>query len=242
MKIIHISDTHAMHYRIKWPYDPKKADVIVHSGDFSDIGEERQVKDFLKWFSSIEGPTKILIAGNHDISFDPDRNGLNALPIWLVEEIDKFENRSGSRNYYLNNSGCEVDGIKFWGSPVTPWFYGDYWAFNKHRGEEIKAIWDLVSRETQVLITHGPAFTHVDWLTREARYLGCEDLGKRIASVKPILHLCGHIHDGYGWEHATDSIFINSAICNEAYSPVNLPHVIDVDFEEKEAKIYNTPI
>lgn len=247
MRILHISDLHTYHYRIKWPVDPKTADVIVCSGDISDRGEEHQVKAFFKWFKAIEGPAKILVAGNHDISFDPERNGLGngAIPTWLEYELAIFQFEANDtfpqkRNYYLNDSGCEINGVKFWGSPVTPWFYGDYWAFNKYRGAEIKKTWDIVPRGTQVLITHGPAFGHVDWLTREALYLGCEDLTKKIADIKPVLHLCGHIHDGYGWEQAADSIFVNSSICNEAYNPINLPHVIDIDFEEKEAEIFNT--
>jgi hypothetical protein len=30
---------------------------------------------------------------------------------------------------YLNDSGVEIDGLKFWGSPVQPYFHN--WAFNR---------------------------------------------------------------------------------------------------------------
>ena len=39
MKILHLSDTHGLHYRIK--YMPE-ADVIVHSGDISNNGTEEE--------------------------------------------------------------------------------------------------------------------------------------------------------------------------------------------------------
>ena len=47
MKILHLSDTHGLHHRIK---DMPEADVIVHSGDISNNGTEEEVLDFLNWF------------------------------------------------------------------------------------------------------------------------------------------------------------------------------------------------
>ena len=47
MKILHLSDTHGLHRRIK---DMPEADVIVHSGDISNNGTEEEVLDFLNWF------------------------------------------------------------------------------------------------------------------------------------------------------------------------------------------------
>ena len=54
----------------------------------------------------------------------------------------------------------EIDGIKIWGSPITPYFYG--WAYNRNRGEEIKKHWDLIPDDIDILVTHGPAFGIMD--------------------------------------------------------------------------------
>lgn len=44
MRIIQISDTHNRHQRLK---DLPAGDVIVHCGDFADMGREEEVLDFL---------------------------------------------------------------------------------------------------------------------------------------------------------------------------------------------------
>ena len=46
---------------------------------------------------------------------------------------------------FLNDSGCVLENIKIWGSPVQPWFYD--WAFNRTRGAEIKKHWDLIPKD-----------------------------------------------------------------------------------------------
>lgn len=43
MKILHISDTHGFHHRLQ---NLPPADVLVHSGDFCMIGEQREAYDF----------------------------------------------------------------------------------------------------------------------------------------------------------------------------------------------------
>lgn len=47
MRIMHLSDTHGLHRKIK---NMPKTDVIVHSGDISNNGTEEEVLDFLNWF------------------------------------------------------------------------------------------------------------------------------------------------------------------------------------------------
>lgn len=63
MKILHISDTHGQHGRLK---DLPAADVIVHSGDFTFGGEVHEAIGFLNWFCDLPYAHKIFIAGNHD--------------------------------------------------------------------------------------------------------------------------------------------------------------------------------
>ena len=50
MKILHISDTHGFHHRLK---DLPEADVLVHSGDFTMTGSEKEALDFLEWFCDL---------------------------------------------------------------------------------------------------------------------------------------------------------------------------------------------
>ena len=58
--------------------------------------------------------------------------------------------------YYLNNSGLIVEGIRIWGSPVTPYHLG--MAFNKKPGAEIKEVWDGLPSMNDILDLFGNSF------------------------------------------------------------------------------------
>lgn len=47
IKICHISDTHGLHQRLTIP----KCDILIHSGDITNVGEPREIADFFKWFN-----------------------------------------------------------------------------------------------------------------------------------------------------------------------------------------------
>ena len=61
--ILHLSDTHGLHLQLG---TLPNADVLVHSGDFTTDGTEKEVFDFTEWFCRQPHPYKIFIAGNHD--------------------------------------------------------------------------------------------------------------------------------------------------------------------------------
>ena len=55
------------------------------------------------------------------------------------------------------NGDFPEDNVRIYGSPWQPEFYN--WAFNLPRnGEEMKARWDAIPDNTDILITHGPAY------------------------------------------------------------------------------------
>src|ERR1044072_6597245 len=69
----------------------------------------------------------LLIAGNH---------------AWVVQ-IDKGASGALKHINYLQDSGFEIDGLKFYGSPHQPWFFD--WAFNEPRGGQALAhYWNLI--------------------------------------------------------------------------------------------------
>ncbi len=241
MLICHISDIHNRHKQIKWgDIDLAKVDVLICSGDISGRGRESEVTGFMKWFKALPTQYKILVAGNHDLSFDPDTNGRSdpkispPYPGWLVDLLADYVQVYG--HHYLENQGVEIDGIKFWGSPITPTFgYG--WAFNKNRGDAIKEVWNKIPMDTDVIITHGPVRAHVDYVPSDDYYAGCDDLRWTVKKIKPLLHFSGHIHESYGYSYDQDTHYFNGSICNLSYEPVNAPWLIDADFKEREIKI-----
>ena len=96
MEILQISDTHNRHQCLT---NLPEADVIVHCGDFTDLGTEQEVFDFLNWFIELPYKYKIFVTGNHDLC------------LWDAEGIEDLPNNV----YFLQNKECEIEGVKFFG-------------------------------------------------------------------------------------------------------------------------------
>ncbi len=203
MKIIVISDTHGKHRNLNMP----KGDMLIHAGDVSMEGKTEEVIDFLNWFGELQYKYKIMIAGNHDYFFEKiDKQELDTLiPPSVI---------------YLNDSGVTIEGINIWGSPVTLWY--ENWAFNRHPGEDINKHWELIPKNTNLLITHSPIFGTLDKLEMGLQ-IGCHDLLKKVDEIKPRLHLFGHVHEAYGIIELKDTTYINASSLNSKYELQNKP-------------------
>ena len=197
MKILHISDTHGCHRKL---LDLPKANILVHSGDFTMNGSEEEAIDFMNWFCDLDYPHKIFVCGNHD----------NCL---YGANIDGLDNNV----YYLCNSATVIEGLKFYGIPM---FMDDC----------ITDCQELhyanIPEDTDVLITHIPPFGILD-LDDNIHY-GSEELLIRVTTVNPHLHLFGHINSQYGIKSINNIIFSNAAIMNANDSIFRKPNLIDV--------------
>ena len=233
MKTVLISDTHNFHKYLTSKGMGKilpEGDLLIHSGDLTGLGRKDEVEEVFQWFKEIASHYThgiVFIAGNHDKSFDPKFNYLDnqrKKPDWLEEKLASLPNNI----HYLENSGLTIERLKIWGSPITPWFYGDRWAFNKHRGEEINNVWNTIPNDTDVIITHGPPAKIGDFIPSSREYVGCSDLLHRIQVIQPKLVCFGHIHEGYGMTYDENTTYINASTCNLHYEPVNAPIEFDI--------------
>ena len=204
MKIVFISDTHGQHRKLK---NLPKADLIIHGGDVSKLGQAHEVEDFIHWFLRLDYAHKIFIAGNHDFYFED-------------YSFDFIQKKLTSNCHYLCNSGVEIEDVKIWGSPVTPTFFN--WAFNVDRGKPIQKYWNMIPSNTDILVTHGPVGGILDRTTSNIN-AGCEDLLKTVNKVQPKFHLFGHIHEAYGKEKVNETTYFNGSLLNEYYNLVNNP-------------------
>ncbi|MFZ1523709.1 MAG: metallophosphatase domain-containing protein [Saprospiraceae bacterium] len=203
MKFVAISDTHGKHHLLTLP----EGDILVHAGDISSRGTEYEIRMFLDWFAGLDFKYKIFVAGNHD--FYLERTEKHKIDAILPDGV-----------IYLNDSGILIEDLYIWGSPVTPWFYD--WAFNRQRGSEIKKHWDLIPNDTDIIITHGPAYGILDRTIRNLN-VGCEELKEKIEEVKPKIHICGHIHEDYGCTVSSETRYINASVLNFSYEFENDP-------------------
>lgn len=247
MRVVCISDTHNRHKHLTstaaFPNSLPDGDLLIHAGDLTGVGHKGEVTDAVEWM--IKQASRftygiVFVAGNHDRSFDPKFNiedeERKTKPDWLSSILSDLESNSTSA-YYLENSSTVLNGLKIWGSPYSPWFHGDRWAFNAHRGPEIKAIWDTIPSDTDILITHTPISYKLDYIPRTQEYVGCEDLRTKIKGIGPILHVSGHIHESYGWDEDTNTTYVNASICDLNYDPRNKPWELDLNLEDRTVNI-----
>jgi len=189
MRIVCVSDTHAKHHLTVVP----DGDVLVHGGDITRRGQLEDVEDFDRWLGTLPHKHKIVICGNHDFCFQEKPAEARARITHAI---------------YLEDSGCEIDGVTFYGSPWQPWFGG--WAFNLARGEELANVWAKIPDRVDVLITHGPPQGILDRTNRD-EFAGCRDLFHRVFEVKPKLHVFGHIHEAAGRSEIDGITFVNAS-------------------------------
>ncbi len=212
MRLVCISDTHMAHKGFSIP----DGNVLIHAGDATSSGTPDEVDRFLGWLAAQPHPHKILIAGNHDWLFQRDPDLARLL----------LEKHQGRGIHYLEDSGMEIEDVRFWGSPWQPWFLD--WAFNlPRRGDRLREVWNRIPLDTDVLITHGPPFGILDQV-HGGEHLGCEEMKIRLRAVKPRVHIFGHIHDGYGAAQSKVTTFINACTSTEAYQALNRPIVVDL--------------
>ena len=225
LKITFISDTHTKHNQIT--KNLPGGDILIHAGDMSSMGYKHEIENFCKWFDGLDNyDNKVFIAGNHDWGFQNHPEQTKEI-IEFYKNITYLEDQLdmiGQTTEYM---------VKIWGSPWQPEFYN--WAFNLPRnGESLKAKWDLIPTDIDILITHGPAWGYVDKVIGQTQNLGCELLADRIKVVKPKIHVCGHIHSAYGYYFDGDTHFINAAVLSENYNYTNEPMIVEWDPKTNE--------
>mgnify|MGYP003652378072 CR=1 FL=1 len=217
MKITFISDTHTKHKQLDLP----GGDLLIHAGDIMNSGYSKSdIHEFCEWFEAQDYKHKIFIAGNHDRLFENDP--LESFSITCKYDVD-----------YLQDDEHLIDGVKLYGTPWQPEFCN--WAFNlPRRGDELMAKWGAIPKDTDILITHGPAYGHLDVSGYGGQNVGCELLRERIDKVKPLIHVFGHIHGSAGYKFDGTTHYFNASVLNERYEYQNKPMTIDLDLETRE--------
>jgi len=204
MRIVLIADTHGLHRQLGVP----GGDMLIHAGDFSfNSMLPSIISDFNVWLGSLPHRHKVVVPGDHEFILEEPRNR-DAITSAIL----------------LVDSGVEVEGIKIWGSPVTPLYGG---AFGKSRPEDRKKHWAQIPDGLDILITHGPPFAILDHSRSSERREGCPYLLEAVFRAFPRIHVFGHIHHGYGLLRTSDTVFVNASLMGEDGSLSRKPVVID---------------
>jgi len=215
MELCCISDTHSKHAQLDLTQYP--ADVLVHAGDWtrSNDLELSETINFLEWLENQPYKHKVLIAGNHEVQVEADIENFKRVLAIIAPSVT-----------FLNDSAVIISGIKFYGSPYSNEFFN--WAFMEDEFY-LKHRWDKIPDDTQVLITHGPAYGCND-LVKHYRgadpHVGSKSLHYRKLTIQDSLklHISGHIHEAYG----VTGNSVCASVLDEKYQLVNKPIVMEI--------------
>ena len=211
MRIVMISDTHNKHNELE---ELPTGDVLIHAGDATWLGSVKEVTEFGDWLGAQKQfKHKIFVPGNHDLGFEDAEEAAREL---MSKDV-----------HVLINQSVHIDGYHFYGNPWTPKHSRKFkWAF-KYEREDSNKIWKDTPEGVDVLITHGPAFEYRD-AVRNSKPAGCRGLLHRVLALKPKLHVCGHLHAGYGIEMNDNTIFVNASMCDDDYATGRPAIVVDI--------------
>lgn len=187
VRVVCMSDTHSLQNGMR--HDIPHGDIFIHAGDFTRCGGKDEIIEFNQFLESLPHAHKLVIAGNHELSFDATfthpmqeatsrggrcKHGGDA-GVSILDEIPTLGNTKESlseavmtenvRQYltnctYLEDAAVDLYGLKFYGTPWQPEFCR--WAFNLPRGKACLDKWNLIPQECDVLITHTPPVGHGD--------------------------------------------------------------------------------
>jgi Icc-related predicted phosphoesterase len=208
MELILTSDLHGA-----LPVIPA-CDLFIIAGDICPIDNhdlDHQAnwlhEQFAAWLAEVPARYKVFIAGNHDVVFEqmPELVDLNRIP-----------------GIYLQDSGCQIEGVSIWGSPWARELPG--WPFTANE-DRLARHWAKINRDTEVLVVHGPPYGYGDRVERRPTGNDCVGSRSLLAIIDQLPRLTlvvfGHIHEGTGVYDYNGITFVNASLMNKQYQPVN---------------------
>lgn len=197
---------------------------MIHCGDFTNCGSMLELQKAVDLLTSVDAELKLVIAGNHDTTLDHDycygRHGQEPLFDYTNEPtvnpekcLQLWKSKTESAGITYLEEGTHTfhlkSGVKFtvYATPFQPG--PGNWAFQYRHDDDRynKAEHSLtdarnisenpIPDDVHVVISHGPMLNILD-LTTRGDTAGCAHLARAVMRTRPMLHLCGHIHEGWG--------------------------------------------
>jgi predicted phosphohydrolase len=189
LRLVLISDTHELHREVDVP----DGDILIHAGAFTMFSKNmKTVVDFNDWLGELPHRHKIVVPGNHEFFLEADPSSRFMLDNAVV----------------LINEGTEIEGLRIWGSPVTPLYGG---AFGLSSATDRQRLYAQIPLDIDVLVSHGPPFSILDTAPISGLHEGCRELLDAVMRVRPKLHVFGHIHTAYGIFQTEHTTFVNAS-------------------------------
>lgn len=177
MKLLVFSDLHRDHEKAERLVGlAREADVVIGAGDYATM--RKGLEGTIEILSAIEAPT-VVVPGNAE----SDVELWQACASWPSAQV-------------LHGEAKEIAGASFFGLgggvPPTPL----PWSFDLSEDEAAAKLESCP--EGAVLVVHSPPKGYVD--EAHGRHLGSRAILAAIERKRPVLAVCGHIHQCWGRE------------------------------------------
>jgi Icc-related predicted phosphoesterase len=177
MKLLLFSDLHtdttAAHLLVE---RARSVDVVIGAGDFGTV--RRHVRDCIDVLRAIDKPA-VLVAGNNESTEE------------LLEACQDWPHA-----HVLHGSGMRLAGVDFFGLgggiPVTPF---GAWSYDFTEEQAAQLLSGCPAGG--VLVSHSPPKGAVD-VSSTGRSLGSVAVRDAVLRLRPLLVVCGHIHESQG--------------------------------------------
>lgn len=242
MKVMLTSDLHGK--LDGFEENASKAELVVIAGDFAALSGRGKwhIYDQKKWIEKkfipiLEKLSNVqfaIVPGNHDFCMDQTR--CNSL---FAGEKD-MRIKWPSNVHILLDSGCELCGLKLYGTPWVP-IISWSWAFEADH-DKLFDKFSNIPEGLDILVTHAPPHIpdcKIDF-SMQTNYgpFGSHELAEAIYAKKPKYAISGHIHSGDHAGHCFDcTMLFNVSRLDEHYDVAYEPLWLDLKGNDEKAKV-----
>ncbi len=213
LRLVILSDTHELHREVEVP----DGDILIHAGDFSMFSKSMaSVKDFNLWLGELPHRHKIVVPGNHESFLEADPSKRSML----------------SNAAVLINESIEIEGLRIWGSPVTPLYSG---AFGLSSQTDRRRLYAQIPTGTDIIISHGPPYSVLDRASGSDEHAGDLELLEAVLRIRPRMFICGHVHQ-QGTSEVDGITFVNAALMGPDGDLAASPLVFEMTRQSRQGR------
>ncbi|PKY04211.1 Metallo-dependent phosphatase [Aspergillus campestris IBT 28561] len=222
-RFVCVSDTHAYNPS-EAGFKLPPGDVLIHAGDLTNRGSLAELQKTVDWIMKADYEVKIVVCGNHDISLDPSLSAPNQPQQQQQQQRNPAHHESlntlkATPILFLQHESALIrltrpngpnTTFTVFGSPYSPSHQSQLsgpWAFgyDSSTPAAATALWDSMPLDTDVVVTHTPPHSHCDGRPlvggeSGSTSVGCKGLQEALQRVRPLLAVCGHVHEARGCE------------------------------------------
>lgn len=191
MRLLCITDIHSEVDRFeKILANEPPADLLIIGGDFTNFGKPPEVAHLLK-LAQAHTPQVLAVAGNCDSA-----------------EIDQL---LLDRGVSLHQRGVRINNLGFFGLSAMPPWRGDMYEFPEADLDRFLAAGfaQVEGSARYIMVPHCPPRQSEVDRSGSGAHVGSTAVRHWMDKVKPILVVCGHIHEARGQARIGDTIVVN---------------------------------